>query len=129
VAVIPSTDNGLSSKSATFGGLTPGTVYSSITATAQLTLASGIILSATGTTQSTSVVAPEVPTVSSTATSVTTTSFTLPFTPGTGAGEYTFYYRNTSRWKWHSSVFYNFTPRTIYNVGSTTSPNGYKYPF
>lgn len=90
VSVVPSTDNGLTTKDATFGGLTPGTVYTSITATAQVTLANGTILPSVGSTQSNSVVAPEAPTLSASATSITSTSFSLSFTPGTGAGAYTY---------------------------------------
>ena len=88
--VVPSSDNGVTSQSAVFTGLTPGQTYTPITVTAQRVVSATLTLSIASDNYTTAGTSPAAPTFpASPISNLTTTGFTLTWDAGTGAGAYT----------------------------------------
>ena len=87
---VPSSDNGVTSQSAVFTGLTPGQTYTPITVTAQRVVSATLTLSIASDNYTTAGTSPAAPTFpASPISNLTTTGFTLTWDAGTGAGAYT----------------------------------------
>ena len=87
---VPSSDNGVTSQTIIFTGLTPGQTYTPITVTARIVVHSSLTLSSASDTYTTAGTSPAAPTfLASPIGGLTSTGFTLSWNAGSGAGAYT----------------------------------------
>jgi len=89
--MVPSVNNGVTSQSAVFSGLTAGQTYTPITVTAQRVVNSSLTLSFASDTFTTAGTSPSAPTFpASPITTLSSTGFTVNWVAGSGAGAYSY---------------------------------------